>query len=141
MNLVVIEGGLTKDPTLQFTPKGNANVKFTVAASTGYGDKKKTAYVNCIAWGKTAEYIANYTHKGSQVRVKGSIETGDYEGKNGKVYYTQVLVDMYDGFKSLDSKNSNNSSNNQGGYQQQGIPDDYFSGGMIEVDDSDSMPF
>ncbi|WP_346905922.1 single-stranded DNA-binding protein [Clostridium sp.] len=135
MNLVVIEGNLAKDPNLQFTPNGKAKAKFTVAASTGYGDKKKVAYVNCIAWNKTAEAIANYTHKGSSVRVKGIIETGDYEGKNGKVYFTQVLVDQYDGIKFLDSKN-NNSSSNQGN-----IPGDYFGGADMIEDDSDSMPF
>lgn len=135
MNLVVIEGGLTRDPNLLFTPNGAANVKFTVAVSTGYGDKKRTAYVNCIAWNKTAEAIANHTHKGSQVRVKGIIETGDYEGKNGKVYYTQVLVDQFDGIKFLDGKNENN--NNQG---QQGIPNDYFGAGDMTEADTD-MPF
>ncbi|MEG2918858.1 MAG: single-stranded DNA-binding protein [Clostridium sp.] len=139
MNIAIIEGGLTKEPNLQFTPNGNANVKFTVASSTGFGDKKKTAFVNCIAWGKTAEAVANYTHKGSQVRVKGIIETGDYQGKNGKVYYTQILADQFDGVKFLDNKNSG--GNNQGVGQQQGIPSDYFGGGdMSPVDDGD-MPF
>lgn len=138
MNLVIIEGNLTKDPNLSFTQgKGTPNVKFTVAVSTGYGDKKRTAYVNCIAWNKTAEYIANNTSKGTSVRVKGLIETGDYEGKNGKVYYTQVLVDQFDGFKII----GGGSNNNQGGYQQQdGIPQDYFGGGDMTKTD-DSMPF
>lgn len=139
MNLVIIEGGLVRDPELRFTANDKATTSFKVAVSTGYGDKKKTAYVECESWNKTAEYIANNAKKGTQVRVKGNIVTGDYEGKNGKVYYTRVLVDMYDGFKII----GGGSNNNQGGYQQQGdIPSDYFGGGdMTPIDDGEDMPF
>lgn len=137
MNLVVLRGRLTKDPELKFTSgKGTAIANFTMAVDKGFGDNKKTAFIPIVVWGKSAEAVANYTKKGSMILVRGSIETRNYEGKNGKVYVTEVVADMYEGVEFLDGKN-NNSNSNQGS-----IPQDYFGGGdMTQVDDGDEMPF
>lgn len=136
MNLAVIRGRLIKDPELKFTSgKGTAIANFTMAVDKGFGDNKKTAFIPVVVWGKSAEAVANYTKKGSMILVRGSIETRNYEGKNGKVYVTEVVADMYEGVEFLDGKNNNSNSN-------QSIPNDYFGGGdMTPVDDGDDMPF
>lgn len=142
MNLVVLKGRLTADPQLKFTQgKGTAVTSFNIAVDKGFGDNKKTAFVPIVVWGKSAEAVANYTKKGSMVLVRGSIETRNYEGKNGKVYVTEVVADMFEGVEFLDGKNTS-SNNNQGGYQQGTIPSDYFGGGdMTPIDDGEDMPF
>lgn len=142
MNLVVLKGRLTADPQLKFTQgKGTAVTSFKLAVDKGFGDNKKTAFIPVVIWGKSAEAVANYTKKGSLILVRGSIETRSFDGKNGKVYVTEVVADMYEGVEFLDSKSSG--TNNQGGYQQQGtIPGDYFGGGdMTPIDDGEDMPF
>lgn len=144
MNLVVLKGRLVREPELKFTQgKGTAVTSFNLAVDKGFGENKKTAFIPVVVWGKSAEAVANHTHKGSLILVRGSIETRSYDGKNGKVYVTEVVADMFEGIEFLDSKNSNNSGNNQGNnYQQQGIPNDYFGNGdMTPIDDNEDMPF
>ena len=142
MNLVVLKGRLTADPQLKFTPgKGTAVTSFNLAVDKGFGNNKKTSFIPIVVWGKNAEAVANYTRKGSLILVRGSIETRSYEGKNGKVYVTEVVADMFEGVEFLDSKN-NSSNNNQSGYQQGTIPSDYFGNSdMTEIDNEEDMPF
>ena len=62
MNKVILIGNMTKPADLKFTPNtGLAVATFTLAINEGWGDKKKTNYINCVAWRKTAEALANYT--------------------------------------------------------------------------------
>lgn len=144
MNLVVIKGRLVKDPELKFTQgKGTAVTSFNLAVDKGFGDNKKTAFIPVVVWGKSAEAVANYTHKGSLILVRGSIETRSYDAKDGsKRYVTEIVADMYEGIEFLDSKNNSSNNNQGGGYQQQGIPSDYFGNGdMTPIDDGEDMPF
>jgi single-strand DNA-binding protein len=150
MNKVVLIGRLTKEAELRFTPgTGNAVANFSIAVEDGFGDKKKAYFINIVVWGKSAEAVANYTHKGSKIAVTGKITVRDYDAKDGtKKYITEVVADMYGGIEFLDSKNDNNQSNNTGGFNEYSAPaNDAFGGGnfeedIIPVDDSDdSMPF
>lgn len=107
-NKVILTGRLTRDPELKFTAgKGTAVCNFTIAVDTGYGDKKETAFVPIIVWGKGAEAVATYTTKGSKVLVQGRISTRNYEAKDGtKKYITEVVADNFGGVEFLDSKNN-----------------------------------
>ncbi|MEG2649228.1 MAG: single-stranded DNA-binding protein, partial [Anaerovoracaceae bacterium] len=102
---------------LAFTPgKGTPVAKFTIAVTTGFGDNKKTAFIPIVVWGKAAEAVANYTQKGSKVNVIGEIQTRTYEGKNGKVYVTEVVADMFGGVEFLSKKNEQYQAPQQGGF-------------------------
>ena len=61
----------------------NKVTKFSVANNTGYGDKKKTQWVECDAWGNRYEKLANYLVKGQSVLIYGEIELNEYQGKDG----------------------------------------------------------
>lgn len=91
INNVILVGNLTKDPELRYTPSGVATVRFTVAVKRPFGENE-TDFINCIAWRKTAENLANYQTKGSLVGVEGRIQTGSYEGQDGKRVYTTDVV-------------------------------------------------
>jgi len=124
-------GRVTKDIDLRFGKDGMAIAKFSVAVNRM--KKGETDFINCIAFGKTAETIANYMKKGSQIGIEGHIQTGSYTNKEGnKVYTTDVIVDRFD---FVGGGNNNNSSN------QGEIPGDYFNGDMTPIDDGDDMPF
>ena len=86
-------GNLTRDPQLSYIagddPK--AVCRFTVAINDGYGDKKRTDYINVVVFGKSAENCDRFLSKGSKVGVSGRIQTGSYE-KNGQKYYTTDIV-------------------------------------------------
>lgn len=95
INNVVLVGRLTKDIELKRTPSDKVVTSFTIACNRRYQtDGQPTAdFINCQAWGKTAENMANYTRKGSLIGVEGRIQTRSYEDNNGKrVYITEVVA-------------------------------------------------
>ena len=100
MNTVQILGNLARDPELRFTKTGRAVATFTVAATNTYIDsatnetKEQTAFINCVAWGKTGEAVGN-CKKGERLLVNGRIQTRSYEDSNGqKKYVTEVVADF-----------------------------------------------
>lgn len=140
MNKVVLIGRLTKDPELRFAAgSGTAVCRFTVAINRQF-KKDETDFINCVAFGKTAETISQYLRKGRQIAVTGSIRTGSYDAKDGtKRYTTDVAVDSFEfiGSKdsgSSDSENSTQPSHNNN-YEELSYNDD-----ITPVDDGD-MPF
>ena len=95
MNTVNIIGRLTKNPELKYSPNGVAMVRFTVAVNRTYKNAQgeyEPDFISCVAFKKTAENIANYTLKGHQVAVEGSIQTGSYEKDGRKIYTTDVMA-------------------------------------------------
>ena len=97
INKVVLLGRLTKDPDLRYAPgTGNAVCRFTLAVQRTF-KKDETDFINCVAFGKTGETIAQYITKGRQIAVTGSIRTGSYDAQDGtKRYTTDVIVEMFE---------------------------------------------
>lgn len=95
MNSVVLIGNLTKDVEVRYSTGANQTEvgRFTLAINSGYGDRKRVDYINIVCFGKTAENAEKWLRKGSKCAVRGHIQTGSYEGKNGKVYTTDVIAD------------------------------------------------
>jgi len=93
MNVAMVIGNLTRDPEVRYKEQ-MAICKFTVAVTDGYGDKKHTSFIPVTVFGKTAENCERFLSKGSKAAVKGRIQTGSYEGKNGKVYTTDIIADQ-----------------------------------------------
>lgn len=112
MNVVVLVGRLTKDPELTYTPNGVAKARFTLAVDRKFSNsqgEKETDFISCIAWRKQAENLANFQRKGSLIGLEGRMQTGSYEGQDGKrVYTTDVVAES---IKFLDSKSSSNNTN------------------------------
>ena len=97
MNKVILIGRLTRDPELNFAAgSGTAVTRFSLAVTRPF-KKDETDFINCIAFGKTGETIAQYLTKGRQLAVTGSIRTGSYDAKDGtKRYTTDVVVDSFE---------------------------------------------
>lgn len=108
INRVVLVGRLTKDTDLRYTSSGTAVGSFTVAVNrqfTNQAGEREADFVNCVAWRKTAETLANFTRKGSLVGVEGRIQTRHYDNNEGnRIYVTEVVVDT---FSLLESKATN----------------------------------
>ena len=153
MNKVILIGRLTKDPELNFAAgSGTAVTRFSLAVTRPF-KKDETDFINCIAFGKTGETIAQYLTKGRQLAVTGSIRTGSYDAKDGtKRYTTDIVVDS---FEFIGSGNNGGAGRDQGsynnGYGYSNTGSDYsnssnnfggmnFEEDMTPVDDGD-MPF
>lgn len=108
MNSVTLIGNLTKDIEVRYTTgeKQMAVAHFSLAINSGYGDKKRVDYPNIVVFGKTAENCEKFLKKGSKCAVRGRLQTGSYEGKNGKVYTTDVIADEVE-FLSSKQKETN----------------------------------
>lgn len=98
MNQVQLLGNLARDAELRFTQSGKAVATFTVAATNTYVDsttnetKEQTAFINCVAWGKTGEAVGN-CKKGERLLVNGRIQTRSYDTQDGqKRYVTEVVA-------------------------------------------------
>lgn len=87
-------GRLTKDPTLSYTPSGVAMARFTLAVNKTFKSEGQADadFINIIVWRKQAENTANFLKKGSLAGIEGHIQTGSYEGQDGKRFYTIDVV-------------------------------------------------
>ena len=74
---LTILGNTGREPEMKFLPSGDPVCTFSVAVSDGYGDKKKTIWVKVSAWGKTAEAVNNYLHKGDKVLCSGKLQASE----------------------------------------------------------------
>jgi single-strand DNA-binding protein len=84
INKLIIVGNVGKDAEMRFTPNGKPVTSFSVATSSGYGDKKETTWFTVQTFGKTAEFANEYISKGSMVYVEGRVKLNQWEGKDGK---------------------------------------------------------
>lgn len=89
--LAQIVGNVGRAP--EFRMAGNTAIaKFGVPTETGYGEKKKTTWANCTAFGKTAEFVNNHFKKGTSVFVVGNVVESEYEANGNSVKKVEVLV-------------------------------------------------
>lgn len=102
MNSVILIGRMTREADVRYSAQTNMAVaRFSLAVDRQSKDKQAD-FPNVIAFGKTAEIIERYTHKGSQIAVQGRIQTGSYQNKDGATVYTTDVV--ADRIKLLDKK-------------------------------------
>ncbi len=92
INKAILMGRLTRDVELRHTNSGKAVASFTVAIDNGYGENKTTDFINCTAWGKTAEFVEKYFSKGRMIIVTGRLQSRSWEGQDGKKNYAVEVV-------------------------------------------------
>lgn len=138
MNKVILTGRLTADPELKQTQSGVANCKFTVAVDRRFADKesgeRQADFITCIAWRKTAEFVARYFNKGKMIAVEGNLRTGSYQDKTHedvKHFTTDVYVDNVEFCGS--NNESGGSTNTQSTTQQ--------APASVEEVTTDDLPF
>ena len=83
VNKVILVGNLTRDPELKYLQSGKAVCKFAIAIADRF-NKENTTFVDCVAWGKTAEVAGEYLKKGNKAGIVGSLVIRTYETKDGK---------------------------------------------------------
>lgn len=140
MNTVNLIGRLTKDPDVRYSQgeKQTAIARFTLAVNRKYkqNGQPDAEFISCLAFGKTAELIEKYIHKGNQLAVTGHIQTSNYTNKDGqKVYQTDVIVDSMDFVGSKSDGSSDNYSSP--------APDSKSNDGFMSIPEGDigELPF
>lgn len=108
MNKVVLMGRLTRDPEVRYVSGENATAiaRYTLAVDRRFKrDGEQSAdFINCVVFGKGAEFAEKYLRQGTKIAAVGRIQTGSYTNKDGqKVYTTDVVVEEQE---FAESKNS-----------------------------------
>ena len=98
MNKTILIGRLVREPEIRYTQGSNptAVAKYSLAVPRKFkrDGEPDCDFINCVAFGKSAEFAEKYLRKGTKIAVVGRIQTGSYEGKDGKkVYTTDVVVE------------------------------------------------
>lgn len=136
MNKVVLVGRLTKNPEVRYTQGENqtAIARYTLAVDRRFKrDGEPTAdFINCVVFGKSAEFAEKYFRQGLRVAISGRITTGSYTNKDGiKVYTTEVTVEDQEFAESKAESEANKTSvqqatqtNTTTGGEFMNIPDD-----------------
>ena len=141
MNKVILMGRLTRDPDVRYSNGSQpmAIARFSLAVDRRFKrDGEPTAdFINCVAFGKTGEFIEKYAHQGTKLVVEGRIQTGSYTNKEGqKVYTTDILIEAAEFAESKSTQ-----SGNAGTTQAAGAVD---KDGFIQIPDGvedEGLPF
>lgn len=117
INRVTLTGRLVREVEVRYTQSGKAVGSLTLAVNrpfTNQNNEREADFPNCTIWGKSAENLANFTHKGSLIGVDGRIQTRNYENQQGqKVYVTEVIVEN---FSLLEPKQNNDNQSGSNSY-------------------------
>lgn len=87
-------GRLGKDAELKFTTQGTPVANFSLAVEIGFGDRKKTLWIECAVWGKMAEALEPYLKKGKQVAVTGEIDARAWLSDRDKEPHASVQLNV-----------------------------------------------
>ncbi len=151
LNKAILVGRLTADPELRQTPNGISVVSFSVAINRPYsrGGERQTDFINIVAWRQTAEFISKYFRKGNMIAIDGTIQTRNYEDKNGnKRTAVEVLAENVSFVESKNASAASESAAPASGFTAPAAPTapsvSYASGDIgdfQEIDTDDDLPF
>ena len=147
INNTVLIGRVTKDIELKQTQANKSVTQFVLVVNRQFKNangEREADFINIVAWGKTAELLAQYAHKGSQIGITGRIQTRNYENQQGqRVYITEVIADNFQMLESRSQQQGQQQSQPQQrtAAPQQNKQPDPFSGGTPMSLNDDDLPF
>ena len=159
LNKLILMGRLTRDPELRRTESGTAVCSFSIAVDRDFKSKngeKETDFIDIVSWRATAEFVSKYFQKGSLIAIDGSIQTRQYQDKNGNNRTAFEIVANNINFAGPKNSNAGGGAN----YQNHSAPayqnaaparpaaveaaPSYSAGNADDfavIDDSDDLPF
>ena len=117
MNKVILMGRLTRDPEIRYANNENNTciANYTLAVDRRFkrqGDEQTADFINCVVFGRGAEFAENYLHQGTKIIAEGRIQTGSYTNKDGqKIFTTDVLVESQEFAESKAASAQNGNQN------------------------------
>lgn len=139
MNKVILMGRLTRDPEVRYSQgeQATAVARYTLAVDRrGRSQENSADFIQCVAFGKAAEFAERYLHKGTKIVLTGRIQTGSYANKDGqRVYTTDIVAEDQEFAESKNAENSGTYSNQPTQASQQN------DSGFMSVDENSELPF
>ena len=150
LNVVALMGRLVYDPELKTTQNGTNVCNFRVSVDRSFarqGEERKADFIDVTAWRQTAEFVSKYFQKGSMIAVEGSLQTRQYQDKNGNNRTaTEVLASQvsFCGGKAAEKPAVREANAAHSAPQKpQNVPE-YSQGSADDfsvIDDSEDLPF
>lgn len=148
MNKVILMGRLTRDPEVRYSQGDSANAvaRYTLAVDRRFKrDGEASAdFINCVVFGKSAEFAERYFRQGLKVVVSGRIQTGSYTNRDGvKVYTTDVVVEDQEFAESKAASESSMGSYRQASPSPSPAPSADIGDGFMNIPDGidEELPF
>lgn len=145
MNKVILMGRLTRDPEVRYSQgeKSTATARYSLAVDRKFKREGEADadFINCVSFGKSAEFAEKYFKQGTKIAVTGRIQSGSYTNKDGqKVYTTDVVVE------EQEFAESKGLSNKDSGHQQtqRPTPSQAIGEGFMNIPsglDDEELPF
>ena len=146
MNKVILMGRLTRDAEIRYSQgeSSTAIARFSLAVDRRFrrdNDEQTADFINCVAFGRTAEFLERFGRKGTKFVLEGRIQTGSYTNKDGqRVYTTDVVAENVE---FAESKNNSSAGNDFGGAPSAPSPSGAAGDGFMNIPDGidEELPF
>ena len=142
LNKAILMGRLTRDPELRHTQSNTAVVSFSLAIDRdrrGSNNERQTDFIDCVAWGRTAEFVKQWFTKGMMAIVVGRIQSRNWEDKNGN---KRVSIEINGDEVSFGETKKSRDASGFGGYDSgsQIRPEGYNTGNQVAPAPSFDLP-
>lgn len=151
LNVVAIMGRLVADPELRTTTQGHSVCSFRIACDRSYvqqGQQRQADFIDIVAWKQQADFVSKYFQKGSMIAVEGSLQTRQYQDKQGsKRTAVEVVANNinFAGAKRQDGQNAPSYEQQTASHVEQAKAQTGFAQGSADdfavIDDNDDLPF
>lgn len=151
LNVVAIMGRLVADPELRTTQAGHSVCSFRIACDRSYvqqGQERQADFIDIVAWRQQADFVSKYFRKGSMIAVEGSLQTRQYQDKNGNNRTAVEVVAnniSFAGAKRQDSQNVPSYEQQTASHVEQAKAQTGFAQGSADdfavINDNDDLPF
>ena len=148
MNKVILMGRLTRDPEVRYSQGESASAvaRYTLAVDRRFRrDGEPTAdFINCVSFGRAAEFAEKYLRQGVKIAVTGRIQTGSYTNRDGvKVYTTDVIVEEQEFAESKGTGAASSENNYQASPAPSPAPSANIGDGFMNIPDGidEELPF
>lgn len=141
MNKYIATGNLVREPEIKYLDNGTALFKNAIAVKDDY-KRDTTHFFNFVAFGKTAETMANYLQKGSRILIEASLNQSSYEKDGEKRTSIDLNVNRFEFLDSKKKESQNESNASSYHKKENNYQDDPFTSNGQTIDiDEDSLPF
>lgn len=151
LNVVAIMGRLVADPELRTTTQGNSVCSFRIACDRSYvqqGQQRQADYIDIVAWRQQADFVSKYFQKGSMIAIDGSLQTRQYQDKNGNNRTAVEVVAnniSFAGAKRQDAQSVPSYEQQTASHVEQAKAQSGFAQGSTDdfavISDNDDLPF
>lgn len=152
MNKVILMGRLTRDPEVRYSQgeRATAVARYTLAVNRTFKREGEpdADFINCVVFGRSAEFAEKYFRQGIRIVVSGRIQTGSYVNKDGvRVYTTDVIVEEQEFAESKAASENSGYGAPAGGYRQPAAakpsPNAAIGDGFMNIPDGidEELPF